>query len=152
MSRSVIACIPDLTTTLGITLQLMARSEVHRPWSVADCARLLIPPIERRQFRVYIADGRPVGFASWAFLSLEVRQSFLAQTRKLQPADWSSGPQAWVMDFIAPEGDTWAMVDDLQRTALADQIVFATRRASDGSIRKVGRWTGVNVRRHRREV
>lgn len=109
--------------------------------------RLLAPPVEQQQFRIYIAGGRPVGFASWAFLSPEVEQALLARTRKLQAADWVSGPNAWVMDFIAPEGDTWAMVDDLQRTALADHIVFATRRRPDGSIRKVGRWTGINVRR-----
>ena len=147
MSPPLIACVPDLTTTLGIALQLMSVSDVHRSWTVAHCARLLPPPIALGQFRVYLAGGRPVGFASWAFLGPVARDGLLTRTRKLQPEDWASGPDAWVMDFIAPYGHTWAMVDDLQRTALADHIVHATRRKPDGTIRKIGRWTGINVRR-----
>ena len=37
MSPPLIACVPDLTTTLGIALQLMSVSDVHRSWTVADC-------------------------------------------------------------------------------------------------------------------
>ena len=94
-----------------------------------------------------LPEAAPFGFASWAFLGPVARDGLLTRTRKLQPEDWASGPDAWVMDFIAPYGHTWAMVDDLQRTALADHIVHATRRKPDGTIRKIGRWTGQNVRR-----
>jgi cytolysin-activating lysine-acyltransferase len=134
MSPPLIACVPDLITTLGIALQLMSVSDVHRSWTVADCAPLLPPPIALGQFRVYLTGERPVSFASWAFLGPVAREG-------LRPRSLGNG-------FIAPYGHTWAMVDDLQRTALAAHIVHATGRKPDGTIRKIGRWTGINVRRN----
>jgi cytolysin-activating lysine-acyltransferase len=92
-------------TPLESVLFLMSASEVHREWTIEDLSRLVAPPLALTQCEIFVRDGWPVAFISWAFLNKVAADGFIDGTRKLQPDDWSSGDQLWIIDIIAPYGD-----------------------------------------------
>lgn len=47
---------------------------------------------------------QPVGYATWAHLSRAAEVVFGERLRPIQDRDVSSGPNLWVMDFLAPLG------------------------------------------------
>jgi cytolysin-activating lysine-acyltransferase len=90
-------------TLLGV-IDLMAQSEIHRRWSVADIQRLIAPPIDLGQAVLLISGDRPVGYASYALLTEEAETGYIDGTRKLQAGDWNAGDRLWWIDAIAPHG------------------------------------------------
>jgi cytolysin-activating lysine-acyltransferase len=53
----------------------------------------------------------------------------------MQPADWVSGSQVWIIDFVAPFGGVWAIISDLRQIYVGHG--FALRRQQDGKIRRL---------------
>lgn len=84
---------------------LLGRSEPHRKWLIADIDRYVIPPLVLNQAWLFLRGQRPVGFFSWAHLTLEVEQSYIDGSRLVEPEDWNAGDRRWSMDVIAPFGD-----------------------------------------------
>lgn len=84
---------------------LLGRSEPHRQWLIADLDRYIIPPLVLNQAWLFLREQRPVGFFSWANLTLEAEQGLINGTRPIQPDDWNAGDRRWSMDVIAPFGD-----------------------------------------------
>lgn len=84
---------------------LLGRSEPHRNWLIADLDRYLIPPLVLNQAWLFLRDKKPVGFFSWAHLTLETEQGLIDGTRPIQAGDWNAGDRRWSMDCIAPFGD-----------------------------------------------
>lgn len=62
------------------------------------------PPIRLRQIQFLFSDeGRPLGFATWAYVTSETAhrlRSGAAPTIE----DWNDGDQLWMMDVVAPYG------------------------------------------------
>ena len=82
-----------------------------------------MPPILLNQYRVFHDQGRPVGAATWAFLSEEAEAKLNAKPPRLRPDEWKSGDRCWLVDLIAPfatkETQMAArMLADLSHTAL----------------------------------
>lgn len=84
---------------------LLGRSEPHRNWLVADLDRYIIPSLALNQAWLFLRDRKPVGFFSWAHLTLEAERGLIDGTRPIQPDDWNAGDRRWSMDCIAPFGD-----------------------------------------------
>jgi cytolysin-activating lysine-acyltransferase len=61
------------------------------------------------------AQGRPVAFCNWAFVSLSIRDTLLAAERELIREDWQSGNHIFIPEMIAPYGHARAVVSDLRR-------------------------------------
>ena len=66
-----------------------------------------MPAVLLGQFRIFRDGGRPLGFATWAFLSDKLDRSCAAAFEHGQPlnlglADWKSGPHPWLIEFVAP--------------------------------------------------
>jgi hemolysin-activating ACP:hemolysin acyltransferase len=61
---------------LGLVIQLMRLSPLHRRWRVSDIERLIIPPYDLDQFRCYRFSGRAAGLATWAYLSDQCADDF----------------------------------------------------------------------------
>ena len=90
--------------TLCGVVGLMARSSIHRGWSVADIERLIVPPLKARQAVIVEERGHIVGFGSVALLTDEAQQGYREGTRRIRPSDWSAGGHIWLVDVIAPYG------------------------------------------------
>ena len=135
------------TAALGAATFLAMQSPVHRPWSLADAERLFVPPIAANQCSLYILDGRYIGFVTWAYLSDQVADNFLAGRAKLMPEHWTGGRTPWIIDLIAPFGHVREMVTHLRNDIFPGiGRVQSVRRRADGQIRKTNLWWGIGVR------
>lgn len=93
-----------MDSELGAVVDLMARSELHQDWTIADVQRLIVPPIETSQ-RVFVVDrGSLVAWGSWALMSETAELGYIEGSRKIQPQDWNAGDRLWLIDAIAPFG------------------------------------------------
>jgi len=127
---------------LASAIALMTVSAPHRHLFISDLEWALLPPIALRQCRVFVKDGRPVGFASWAFVSDEVDARLRTGQTKLKPAEWKSGDRCWLIDLIAPFGGAPEFVKTLTNgvlkehrpslSALVQFTVKATERKVEG--------------------
>ncbi|MGY3960511.1 RTX toxin-activating lysine-acyltransferase RtxC [Aeromonas popoffii] len=101
---------------LGGVILLSQHSSLHRRYSVAEWQQRILPAFELNQFSYYEdAQGRPVAFCNWAFVSLSIRDTLLAAERELIREDWQSGNHIFIPEMIAPYGHARAVVSDLRR-------------------------------------
>lgn len=106
---------PNRVTAIGHAIWLMSRSTLHKHLMVTDIEWLLLPPIMLGQFHMWQNQGRPLGFASWAYFG-EEQEERIAQKgiRRLMPTDWKSGESLWLIDFVAPFDGQAEMVKELR--------------------------------------
>ena len=78
-------------------LFLMLHSKVHRRWRVEDIERLIIPPIKLQQCGFLRQDDKAVGFFTFGLFSNESSDGYKNGTRKIQPNDWQSGNNLWIL-------------------------------------------------------
>lgn len=120
----------------GHVCWLMGRSEVHRHLFFTDADWLIMPPIILNQHRLWVREGLPVGYASWACVGPEVSARMAQGVRRLAPTDWKSGDEWWLIDLIAPFGGQDEMLAGLKDTTFKDREV-RTLRAESGELRPV---------------
>lgn len=112
--------------------RLMATGPHYKNWPLKSIERLIVPPVNLTQYKLFRHAKKTVGFVTWAFMSEESSISFDHGTRLLQPSDFSSGDRLWVMDFCvsseAPKGLPQKMVRYIRNTFKGRQ--FWWRRAN----------------------
>lgn len=92
---------------LGATVWLWMHSHMHRTAPLHALSTLMLPAIKSRQFILASEAGKPVFYLSWAMLSEEAEQRYLANPPACMPAeDWNSGDRVWILDWVAPFGHT----------------------------------------------
>lgn len=117
---------------LGEVVWLMAHSELHRGWPIASIFQWVVPALMHKQCRLYRREGRPVAYVAWAYLSQEVEEAYVLNPKSLQPKDWKSGDCGWLIDWIAPFGDSAMVMKDLSEGIFKDEVGRALR-AKPGS-------------------
>jgi cytolysin-activating lysine-acyltransferase len=124
-------------------LALLARSPVHRTWSIADTERLILPPLALGQCLLIWDQGRVVAFASYARLTEEAEAGYLDGSRKLQPGDWNAGDRIWLVDVIAPYGHARSATSGIRALARshghAGKTVSFKRINTTGKPRRIAR-------------
>lgn len=106
---------------LGEIAWLLSQSGAHRhSLFLGDLEWLVMPPLARGQYRLFYAEGKPIGVALWGFVSETVEQRLSAGGR-LGAHEWRSGDRVWLVELVAPFGQQEAMLEDLRSTALADR-------------------------------
>lgn len=111
---------------LGSVAWLWMHSKSHRNFPLHTLPVLLLPAIKNRQFIVASEAGRPVFYLSWANLSLEAEQRYLANSPLLMPdADWNCGDRMWILDWVAPFGHTKVMSQILKQQLFANRWMRA---------------------------
>lgn len=136
--------LPELNyhEALGIMLWLCNQAEYHKTWPLWAVDSDIIPPLIHRQFKIYFDEQKnPVGFATWAWLSNELKHEMIAGG-SLEFDDWSSGQHVMVNDFIAPWGHAKAIIKDLLVNVFPNEAPFSLGRNPDGTVRKLYRWKG----------
>jgi cytolysin-activating lysine-acyltransferase len=85
------------------------------------------------QFRLWQSNGKPIGFASWAFMNDEAEDRITKKgIRRLMPTDWKSGEALWLIDFVAPFGGQEAMLKELREKSLPNQKMKMLQSAPGG--------------------
>lgn len=133
--------VPRLSATaalLGEIVWLLGRSEAHKHIFLTELDWMVMPPIPLRQFRIWRQNNQPVAYASWAFLSDEADKRFTegaeaGRISRVNPSEWKSGDNLWLVDFIAPFGGGDAMVQELREKVFPDRKIKSIQRKPDGS-------------------
>ena len=117
-----------MVSELEKVLLILSLSNRHENWTVKDIQRLVIPPLKLNQYRIYIDKEVPLCYASWAMLPKEAEEGYKNKTRKIQPKDWNSGNNLWLIDVICPFGGTRSAIKRLdtlrKELGLPDKVNF----------------------------
>lgn len=131
-------------SALGEIAWLLSQSPNHRhSLFLADLEWFAMPALMHNQYRLFYAEGRPIGVAFWAFIT-ETVEARLAAGGRIGADDWRSGDRVWLTEIVAPYGNQQAMLDDLCRTALADRKFRFIRTQPNGR-RETVELNGVNI-------
>jgi cytolysin-activating lysine-acyltransferase len=98
---------------LGPALWLYARDPLRRYSFMGDMDWLLLPPVVLDQCRLFMKDGIPFGFFTWALVSDAIDQRLRSGVAKLAPHEWKSGEHLWLIDMVSPFGRPDAMINEL---------------------------------------
>jgi len=121
----------------GHACWLMGRSGVHRHLFFSDADWLVMPPIILNQYRLWVRNGLPYGFASWAHLGEVPALRMTSGVVKLAPADWKSGTETWLVDFVAPFGGEAELAREL-KVEVFPEVTVKTLRSQSGGTMSVG--------------
>ena len=89
---------------------------------------------------------------TWAWLSRDVEADVLATGRALDRDEWKCGDRLFFNDWITPYDNTREVLHDMTHNVFPGAVATSLRRNPDGTVRRVNRWTGVNLRRAKEEV
>lgn len=122
------------------------RAAHHRQMPVAVLRAALEPPILLGQYKIFRFDGVPRGALTWAWLSEDAEQRYLAG-EGFGLRDWRSGDRLWIIDFMAPyRGLTAGMVRWVMRPGNMPEKQFRFRRVIDGTATR--RVVHIDLDRH----
>jgi cytolysin-activating lysine-acyltransferase len=107
---------------LGPIAWLYMNSPQHRNQFIADLEWRVMPALVLDQAKLYMREETVLGYASWAFLSPEAAERYRA-TGRLAPGDWKSGPEAWLIDLVAPFGGGGELIKDVKEKVLVGREV-----------------------------
>ncbi|MEO9897625.1 MAG: toxin-activating lysine-acyltransferase [Paracoccaceae bacterium] len=132
----------------GYALELLAQSEYHRRHSLGGYFRTeVLPALWSEQVRYYLTDkGVPTAMVTWAWLSADVEADIHATGRALAQNEWRCGDRLFFNDWITPYNNIRGVLHDMTHVVFPDEIATSLRRNTDGSVRRINRWTGVNLR------
>lgn len=131
---------------LGFATQLLLRTE-RRKLRLASFTPFLLPPIRLDQIGfLYNSHGRPIAYATWAFLTEQVSGELEGNPdRLLSLPEWNEGADLWLMDVVAPSGGAAMLLSELATKQLArHERIRAVRRDAEGEVRRI-----VDLRRPR---
>ena len=144
----------DRYASTGYALELLARSDYHRQFELGAYFRVeVLPAFDCAQARFYLTpEGVPAAMVTWAWLSAEVARDVITTGRALTREEWTCGDRLFFNDWITPYGNVRDVLHDMTHNIFPDEVATSLRRNSDGSVRRVNRWTGANLRKCRQEV
>jgi len=140
----------DYYAATGFAIELLARSEYHRKFNTGQYLDIeILPPILRNQVCFYLNnEGTPTGMITWAWLSGDAQTDIHATGRALTEGEWSCGDRLYFNDWITPYGNTHAVKRDIRQNVFPNEVATSLRRNPDGSVRRINRWIGCNLRKN----
>jgi cytolysin-activating lysine-acyltransferase len=93
---------PRTVVEFGAVCFLASRSKTLHRFPVGAISQWWEIPIALGQFWEFRHDDVPRAAISWAALSPEAERRYVVERKGLTMQDWRSGPQIWVIDWIAP--------------------------------------------------
>ncbi|MEC3862328.1 toxin-activating lysine-acyltransferase [Mesobacterium sp. TK19101] len=144
----------DYYASVGYALELLAQSEYHRQFKLGDYFRVeILPALWCGQTRFYLTEeGIPTALVTWAWLSEEVQHDVHKTGRALTEDEWNCGDRLFFNDWITPYDNIREVLHDMTHNIFPDEVATSLRRNPDGTVRRVNRWTGVNLRKTREEA
>ncbi len=106
---------------IGDVVRLMLALPTHKHMNLTDIVQRIVPAISLNQFRVLHKDDMPLAYLSWAKLSDDVEKGLRNTPLSLNPMDWSSGDNLWIVDRIAPSRVAEQALDDLEQNLFGDK-------------------------------
>ena len=144
----------DYYASAGFALELLAQSPYHKRLALGDYFRTeVLPALWAKQTRFYLTtEGVPTAMVTWAWLNADVENDVHATGRALTREEWKCGDRLFFNDWITPYNNIKEVAHDLTHNIFANEVATSLRRNPDSTVRRVNRWTGVNLRRLKEEV
>lgn len=100
---------------------LLYNSELSKSWGTDDVKRRVILPLFLGQLVTFHDDDEKLcGFLTCAFM--DTASADHQATVGIQPFDWQSGPNFWVVDLVAIDGGGDRMLRTIMRDLDRDKI------------------------------
>ena len=140
--------IVDYYAGIGFAIELLARCEYHQKFEMGEYLGIeILPPLWCDQARYYLNDdGIPTAMITWAWLNEGVEQDVHATGRALTEGEWNCGTRLFFNDWLTPYGNTRDVLKDMTHNVFPNEVATSLRRNPDSTIRRINRWTGINLR------
>lgn len=129
-AQRVVAKIP----LLGAVSWLLMQQSATRHTLLSELEWRVMPALVLDQAKLYMRDNFPIAYVSWAKLSEDVAQRYIAPPHQLMASDWQSGEHIWIVDVCAPFGGAQEVMKDLRATIFAGHEVHQLLMGADGQI------------------
>nr|WP_315490379.1 toxin-activating lysine-acyltransferase [uncultured Rhodoferax sp.] len=130
---------------LGAVAWLMMQQAGARHTLLSELEWRVMPPLVLEQAKLYMRDGAPIAYVSWALLSERVAQRYLEAPHHLVAADWKSGDQVWIVDLLAPFGGAPEVMKELRETVFAGKAIHQLMPDAHGEAKTLT-WPAVNAK------
>lgn len=130
---------------LGYVCELLFRCS-RRSFPIAALDYWVVPAIQLEQIAIFFDRlGRPVAYATWAFLGDEVAQRMSRdEINVLHLSEWNEGLQLWLIDLVAPYGHVWQVCRELRNILLPHGgEALGIKRDQGESLVRVRRFRGL---------
>ena len=103
---------------VGMAAWLWSRSVLHRSWDLQLFQRDVLESVELQQFVLMTHNDQPAAYLSWGHLSNEAEIRYIVNPHSLHREDKRSGQHLWLLNWVAPNGGTYAF------TQVARKLLF----------------------------
>ncbi|WP_170350463.1 toxin-activating lysine-acyltransferase [Ruegeria atlantica] len=131
---------PEKYADFGALFYLASLTTPHRDRSLAQVLYAFETPFRLGQYHIFRQNGFPRGFVTFAGLSPEAEHRYAIQETPLTEADFTSGSSFWIIDLVAPFGQTNQIVEMLKKS-IPHPRVRTNRMDSDMSQNRIVEWT-----------
>jgi cytolysin-activating lysine-acyltransferase len=138
-----------LAQTFAQVVAVLMRDPNFKKLTLADLEWLVLPPLMAGQFRLaHMQQPQPgnekqpgmlipVAVALWARVSPAIDKRLsenLDEAVRLQPTEWASGDNLWLMVAAGDQRTVPSFVQQLEKTEFKDKQVKLRRRGADGKV------------------
>jgi hemolysin-activating ACP:hemolysin acyltransferase len=134
---------------VGRIIAVCAEQKAYLHRTVSQLYDSFFPAIDNDQFRIFLADGKDVGFITWAFLAYgpSVYQRLGFDPRQYE---WRSGHEMWIQDLALADGIMPLVIRHLREEVFTAEYfnrleipfpseVYGVRRFPDSKLRRTFR-------------
>lgn len=109
---------------MGAVAWLMMQGAATRHTLLSDLQWRVMPPLILDQAKLFMRDGLPLAYVSWALLSESAAERYQHPPHQLAASDWQSGNQVWIIDLLAPHGGADDVVKDLREKEFSGKAIY----------------------------
>jgi len=142
MVKTQVQSIATKIPLLGPVAWLMMQQPGTKHTFLSELEWRILPALVLDQAKLYMRDGMPLAFVSWAMLSEETVSRYRAAPHRLAPTDWKSGDQVWLVDVFTPFGGATELLKDLRENVFPEHAVYQLGPVSAG-LAKIIAWDAV---------
>jgi len=114
---------PTVSHLLGEMTWLLTQSPIHKAMQIGDIEWLCMPALLNQQFYLFRDGEQPVGLALWAkcneAAAKKLEGGMIEPENRLTMEEWTSGPDIWLVDLIAP----FATIQNKQREIMIADLI-----------------------------
>lgn len=131
---------PEKYADFGAMFYLAGLTKAHQKRTLAQVLYAFETPLRLGQYHIFRQNGFPRGFVTFAGLSAAAEHKYAVQEKPLSDTDFTSGPSFWIIDLVAPFGQTSEIVDIL-KTEIPHPRVRTNRVIGDMTRNRIVEWT-----------
>lgn len=130
---------PEKYADLGVLFYLASLTKTHQNRTLGQVLYAFETPFRLGQYHIFRQNGFARGFVTFAGLSPDAEYRYGVQEQPLKDTDFTSGSSFWIVDLVAPFGQTNQIVDILKRDIPHDRV-RTNRLDSDLSQNRIVEW------------